>query len=846
MTNEELVAAALTYVARGLYVFPVFEALEGGRCSCDRPDCTRIGKHPRTRGGLLDASNDPDLVRWWWSPTRPEAHPLASIGIRTGRASGLWVLDVDLGKGGDRELEELGRIHGALPPGPVSLTGGGGSHRLLAWPEGLVVKSDSDVLARGLDTRGDGGYIVAPPSSHVSGRLYAWAPGTAAAWLEGTSGLPETPPWLLARVASAPEAFREEAPGPALPPTIPSEQANAIAGRILRDAIDRVTRGAPRNDTGFWASCQLRDNRLTFVQARPVIEEYAQRVARAGPHPYALQEARKSLHQAYKAPAREPWGTSTDVNLEDDPDDGGPRGPREVTEGDELVATSDAARPIRQITDLGNAERFRDRYGDSVRYVHTWERWLCWDGTRWRQDETDEVVRLAKDTVRAIWDEARRVAGNQDRAKALAKHAIKSEASRAIASLLSLGKSEDGMGVRPEDLDRLPWLLNCANGTLDLRTGILRPHAPRELHTKLCPISYDPAAECPRWLTFLTQIMGGDPEMVAFLCRSVGYWLTGSTREQCMWILHGSGSNGKSTFLDVIRTVLADYGTTSDPKSFLERKTESISNDLAALKGSRLVVASETEAGRRLAEGLVKGITGGEPIVARFLHREFFSFTPEFKLVLCTNHKPQIRGIDHAIWRRIRLVPFTVTIPPEQKDRELKSKLLEELPGILAWAVRGCLEYLAGGLQEPAKVLEATTEYQESMDTLGSFFEECCQLGPVFKTSSKAVYAAYLAWAERSGETPVNKRQLGISLGDRGLKAFKGGGGERFWIGLRLGDGDSSGTSGSSGPQNKQVAIGTLLQDLFDSNATSATCATQCLHPTIYLDGTCATCGEKQ
>lgn len=835
----ELLHAALRYAERRWAVFPIFEILEDLGCACGKPDCSSPGKHPRTPHGLKDASTDPDVIRHWWG----KRWPGASIAIRTGAASGLDVVDVDPKKGGEDSLSALVQERGPLPVTVEALTGGGGRHLLFAHDpdHDPAFGVGTDVFGPGLDARGEGGYIVAPPSLHACGRPYAWNVDAH----PDEVPLAQAPEWLLAFFAPAPPSPtavpNPDDPEPIDRPGVEPAAAEQTGGRILTWALHRVTKGQGRNVVGFDLSCQLRDNGLSLAQAREWISQYARKVANQGDHPYALAEAEKSLRQAYQRPAREPWTGPGPVPL--------------VGVGSEVFAAHRAARAnerakLRPFTDLGNAERLIDRHGADLRYAYLWDTWLVWDGTRWAKDETNQVMRLAKGTVRSIHDGLSQIQDLETQKEAF-KHAQRSEAAGRLQAMLELAHSEEGVPVLPDDLDSDPWILNCLNGTLDLRTGELLPHDPRRLCHKLLPVAFDPAATCPRWEAFLDRVMGGKAHMTAFLQRTAGYALTGSTREQCLWILHGAGANGKSVFMGVLERLMGDYATRTESKTFIEKKSDAISNDLARLKGSRLVLASETESGRRLAESLVKQVTGGERMTARFLHREFFEFVPEFKLLLATNHKPAIKGTDHAIWRRIRLTPFEVVIPPEERDPNLTEKLLEELAGILAWAVRGCLEWQKAGLAPPDEVVQATDDYRESMDSMASFFEDRCEVGGSFSLSAANLYAGYTSWCDSANETPMGKKAFGISLAERGFRSMKGTGGVRRWIGLRLLE-SPSGASGVSGMSGGVFAENTISRTgKHEAHATHATHATQtsdssldCPHPNVFLDGRCSTCNE--
>ncbi|MDY6986956.1 MAG: phage/plasmid primase, P4 family [Thermodesulfobacteriota bacterium] len=436
------------------------------------------------------------------------------------------------------------------------------------------------------------------------------------------------------------------------------------------------------------------------------------------------------------------------------------------------------------LTEFGNAERLVAQHGEDVRYCHTWGKWLIWDGIRWKVDVTGEMKRRAKQTVRQIYHEASQQAEEADR-KNIAKYAIKSESNTMIKSMLSLAQSEVGIPVTPDEFDADPMLLNCLNGTLDLQRGVLLAHNRDHLITKLAPVEYDPQGTRPMWGDFLTRIMGGNQELISFLQRAIGYCLTGLTTEQALFFLFGTGANGKSTFLEILRCLLGDYAQQTDFETFLVQKYATIRNDLAKLKGARMVSAVEVDSGKRLAEVLVKQITGGDTISARFLHKEFFEFKPEFKVLLAANHKPQIRGTDYAIWRRIRLIPFTVTIPEDEQDKELPTKLKEELPGILAWAVEGCLQWQKDGLKCPADVKAATEQYKDEMDLLRGFLDDKCLLDENLKARARDLYGAYKEWCETNGEDPVAQRTFGMKLSERGLTR-KRWGGAHYWFGIGL------------------------------------------------------------
>jgi putative DNA primase/helicase len=433
-------------------------------------------------------------------------------------------------------------------------------------------------------------------------------------------------------------------------------------------------------------------------------------------------------------------------------------------------------------TDLGNATRFVRQHGWGIRYCPAWGKWLLWDDTRWKIDETGQIEVLAKQTVRALLREAHNLKTPDTEAL---KHAVGCQGAYKIRAFISLAQTEPKIPVTPTDLDCDPYLLNCLNGTLELRTGSLRKHRRTDLLTKLAPIHYERAAPCPRFDRFVARIMGGDTEMVAYLQRCIGYALTGDVSEKALFILVGGGDNGKTTLVEALRHVLGDYAGQILIESLMTRRSEGIPNDIARLKGLRFVTSSEVEQGHKLAEAKVKQITGMGTLQARFLFKEYFEFAPTFKIFMDTNHKPEVRGNDPAIWNRLKVIPFNVSIPPGEKDPQLLEKLKEEAPGILAWAVQGCLDWQQHGLGEPDAVKAATRAHREEMDSVADFVEESCERSEGLAETSEALYAAYRDWCARYDEEPVRQRAVGVRLGQLGCTQAKLGG-KRGWKGIRL------------------------------------------------------------
>ena len=448
------------------------------------------------------------------------------------------------------------------------------------------------------------------------------------------------------------------------------------------------------------------------------------------------------------------------------------------------VARYDPTAERRHLTDVGNAERLVERYGPDLRYDHKRKRWFIWNGSYFRRDEKGRIERRARDTARAIFREVA-IAEDAGRRDKLAKWAMRSEAKERQQALVTLARSWPEVAVLPAEFDDNPWLLNCRNGTLDLRAGTLREARRADLISKVVPVVYDPAAECPLFLRFLDRVMRGRSELVAYLRRLAGYWLTGSTRERCIFVGYGAqGSNGKTTFAEVFHQLLGDYAQVAATRTFLEQQNESVRDDLAQLPGVRLVCAAEAPENQRLAEALIKVLAGGEDYLrARALFGEYFEFKPAGKLLMMVNHKPVIRGTEDAIWDRIHLLPFDVRIPREEQDRELLTKLRGEFPGILAWAVRGCREWRERGLDPPGEVRGATREYRVEMDRLGAYLTERCLVGPEARVGIGELHADYVEWC--GSDWSFGRTNFGARLKERGFRQDESHK-VRRWIGLGL------------------------------------------------------------
>jgi putative DNA primase/helicase len=434
-------------------------------------------------------------------------------------------------------------------------------------------------------------------------------------------------------------------------------------------------------------------------------------------------------------------------------------------------------------TDTGNAERLVTAHRDSIRYCAPWGKWLCWDGKRWKLDDLEAVNYLAKRTVRSIYGEAERC-GDASEAKEFAAWAHKSESRDRRVAMVACAQSEPLIAIHFNDLDVDPWLLNVRNGTIDLHTGELRPHRRESKITKLAPVSFDPKAKADRWERFLTEVLP-DAEVRAFVQRFAGCCLTGDVSERAVAFLYGGGKNGKSVFLRVLRALLGDYATVALPDLLMAKRNESHPTEVADLFGARLVICSEVGAHRAFDEAMLKRLTGNEPLKARRMREDPWEFMPTFKIALAGNHEPRVRDDTDSTWDRLRKIPFSVRV--EKPDKRLFEALRGELPGILAWCVRGCLDWQAkGDLAPPAAVLQATAEYRSAEDVIGQFLDDRCAFDPGARATKKDLTDAGKTWCGANDEREFSRKDLVARLKSRGCTEGRTGKSGRHWRGVRL------------------------------------------------------------
>jgi len=649
--------------------------------------------------------------------------PSANIGIPMGEKSGLVTLDVDVRHGGHESLALLIEEFETLPDTITATTGGGGKHYIFKYTDELALKNVVG-FRDGLDVRTQGGMIVAAPSVHSSGKEYAWDEGKSPFDIVAA----EMPTWLVDEVRKVGTKLT-----------------------VKKKAADQ----SPRKKISEGG----RNNHLTSL---------AGALRRKGIGEDGILATLRAENRDRLDP---PLDDETVVAIA-----------KSVTRYQPEAETT-----AYKLTDVGNAERFVSMFKDQVKYCTIYKKWFIWNGKRWEQDDTGKIITYAIECVRNIIHDAD-LLPDGDRRKALIQHSLKSESNSRLKALLDIASGMPAITVRSDELDANPWLLNCQNGTIDLRTGKLREHKPQDLITRICSAEYDPKCAIPLWTSLLNKVSGGDEAVKRYMQKAFGYALTGDISEQAIFLLYGTGSNGKSTMLNVFAELLDGYAQSTSSDTFMQKKNDSVNNDIARLKGARFVSAIEMEEGKRMAESLIKSMTGGDKLVTRFLYGEFFEYVPQFKVFLAVNHKPIIRDTTKSIWRRIKLMEFTNTFSEQERDKKFPAKIMAtEMPGILAWAVQGCLWWQEEGIQDPDKIRDATQEYRDEMDAFAHFFEECCAVDETGRVSNKMLRAAYDEWCKENGEYALQQRPFSQKLIERGFQKKRApGNGAYMWHGFVL------------------------------------------------------------
>lgn len=746
ISTNPILAAALDYAANGVPVFPCRAGNECEKHWKTGEPVERFAKSPYPSNGFKAASTFANVVERFWTD-----HPAALIGMPTGARSGVFVLDVDPRHGGDESLSALEAEHGALPETRLARSASGGRHFHFRFVEG--VRNNADRLGRGLDIRGDGGYIIVPGSVMADGTYYEWLADIPPA---------DAPQWLVNLILP----LRHDNDNTAPAPDIVSAGDNrryceaAIAAELKRLAsATNGERNTQLNRSAFALGQFVGAGALSHAAAAAQLAAVA---AAWGEGQKSRDTIERGLRDGERSPRQIP-------------------APREtVTVGVGLPDEDDAPSKSNKVsadnlTEDDVARLFADTYAGKLRFCHSTGAWFDWVDTHWRRNETG----LAAHYVRLI---ARDLSvGHTGKTKAAVRK-------RSFSSgVETFARNDPTFAVTITAWDSDPFLLGTPGGTVDLRTGKMRRADPADGVTKLTAVAPSVQADCPLWLKFLDESTGGDTELVRFLRQWCGYCLTGDTREHALVFVHGDGGNGKSVFLNTVAYILSDYATTASMDTFVASRNDRHPTDLAMLRGARLVTASETEEGRAWAESRIKQMTGGDPITARFMRQDFFTFQPQFKLFIVGNHQPALHSVDTAARRRFNIVPFTRK--PARPDRELEAKLRGEAPAILRWMIAGCMDWQTSGLVRPASIVEATETYFAEQDVFGQWLKDCCRVEPDNRSISDFVADLFKSWteyAEASGERAGSKKAFVQSLTKGGFQKGQRVRGGQLYTGLQL------------------------------------------------------------
>lgn len=767
---------ALKLAVAGMPVFPCLEA-EG--LAHDKDGKPKGAKAPYTGGGFKDASTDTARIKSWWA-----LWPAAVPGMPTGAATGIAVIDGDLDRDtgeavGENQIAELGLDH---PDAIKVRTQSGGVQILYRHVAGAATGSKK--LASKIDTRGEGGYIIAPGARMQDGATYRYEGRT----LSEALAAGDLPPYPLEAVEAAikaeAERKRAKTQGPKIDTGQGDGQTEATDAETL-EVVRRLLAEAPnhlcRED---WVKLAL-SLRVAYGESlREAFTTFSLRYN--GGQPCTAQDA-MHVWQSSGA-ARTVTGIGPALALLRDAV--GQRRFKDIfaevfaeTRPDAKKSGKGGGKPKGQplidtdLTEDGVALSFTKRYGGKMRFDHDQGRWFEWQGDRWKPDNTHLAYSYCRQIARELSEDLKEGQRAPFRKAAFA------------AGVERMARADRAHAATSDGWDNDPFMLGCPGVTVDLRTGKHLTPDPAHGITKQAAVR--PAAgDCPLWRAFLLEVCEGDAEMVRFLQQWSGYCLTGDTREHALLFVYGPGGNGKSVLLETVTYILGEYAATASMDTFTASKHSQHLTFMAMLRGARLVTASETEEGKAWAETKIKQVTGGDRITANFMRQDAFTFTPQFKLTVVGNHKPVLKNVDDAARRRFNIVPFTVK--PKNPDRELTAKLRAEAPAILQWMIAGCLDWQANGLVRPSRVKEATAEYFDDQDQIGQWLDENCRIEPHNLSLSATPTALFNNWkmyALAAGEDPGTQAALLNVLAKRGLTRHVrkvGGKPQRFWRGIEL------------------------------------------------------------
>lgn len=677
-------------------------------------------KAPATKHGFKDATEDPEAIRKMFPPgTKYNLGGVVPEGC----------IAVDVDPGG---LDALRALDYDLPATATQRTPRGGTHHLFGLPEGVAGRQDnSGDLCPNVDTRAEGkGYLVLAPST-VDGTAYAWEVQPK------PDHIAPAPDWLVDWCRAGMNGNGHGSPAPAR-----ERSPNPVHLDLINAAIHE--RGAkPSGGDEVVISC-----------LEPEHEDA---------HPSACWNVAKGTGTCYKCGVGWSLRRAAELLGVDLPAVPG-------ADGEELTHDALALAMGAQWTD--------------ARHVALWGRWMFYDGSRWAEDATLQHMTRTREYLREraeeLIEDAERRAEHSQQGQQILDAATRSAKvlrnAHTVAQVASLARSNPEQATTVDVWDADPWLLGCPGVTVDLRTGeTYEPRAEDHITKSTAVAPAAPGARPELWLRVVERMSGGDGDLIDYHQRLAGYCLTGIVDEHVMEFAYGKGANSKSVYTGAQLGIMGDYGCTVPTDMLMVSRTDRHPTEIARLRGVRLAVGSEVEVGRTWAESKVKSLTGGDRLQGRYMRQDFFEFDPQFKLVVVGNHRPSLRGVDEAIRRRLHLVPFTVTIPRAERDKDLPRKLRAEWPAILRWMIDGCLEWQRRGLDPPESVVEATKDYLTDEDAIGRWLEERCEVAPHAWASAADLYRSYQTWGEATGEYVLSQKRLGQELADRGFEPFKSG-----------------------------------------------------------------------
>ena len=721
------------YVRKGWKIFPIHTIFENGECSCGKPKCPNVGKHPIGGKGFYDGTDDIDKIADWIEKYNGKMN----IGLSTGRLSMVVVLDIDEkdAYSGAEALEALEDKYHRLPTTLTQTTGSGGKHYFFNCPTDVDIPSSNNKIADGIDIRGNGGYAIVPPSNHSSGSNYRWNN-----W--GTS-IADMPKWLIdLSIGKTP---------------IDSDKV-----RKLVEKKKVVAEGGRNNHLTKFAA-RLRGMGVPDEEILSKTIDENQRYCKP---PLSSSEVDTIYHSILRYP----------TNRE-----------REVGGWVDFIEDSVDEDDI-ELSEQGNGFRLASAFRHEMLYCHAKHKWFIYDGHRWEENNGQEERNKMTRVIQAMKRQAATIE-NEDAKKRCYRWILKSEEVR--VSLNSIRAAQPLLNVKVEQFDSIATDFNCLNGTFSLESFKMRPHDYHDIITFIANVEYDKSAKCPLWISHMGKVFDGNKDTIESFQRICGYSLIEDNPQQCMFIAWGIGKNGKSTTFNVLSNILGDYAANAQAESFMKTNHGEGRNDIARLNRKRLVVTTEPPQGAQLNATLVKSATGGDKLPVRFLYQEHFEMVPKFKLFMHTNHRPHIPNSDEGIWRRIKMIPFDHVFSEEERDTNIEAKLIEESSGILNWMIQGYKKYIEdGSFKESQVMIEATKEYRSVEDVMEAYIQERCTIEPDASVGKTDIFADFIEWCEEAGEEKCSIKRFAMLIKGGShkdsIKEERSAKGGRRWKGIGI------------------------------------------------------------